>query len=293
MTRGHGRIRRRSRSARRSPTRGGADLFLSIHANSSRNPQGPRHRDLLPELRGNPHAEAVAARENAISAATMKDLQGLVKAITLNSKIDESRDFAAAVQEAMVENIRGRRPRTSDRGVHTAPFYVLIGANMPSVLAEIAFVSQPDEERLLQNVRLSARPSRGASSEACGATSRHSAAPRELDRLESPADLQWPEARRRALVFAAVVSVELDRCRQPSSTCPWVVVSSLSRPATCIGVALAPWDRPRDRLDPCAGRPGPGLSFLGLVFVRRKRRPPARAAPRPFRSPVTRRVIRP
>jgi N-acetylmuramoyl-L-alanine amidase len=97
-----------------------------------------------------PHAEEVAARENAISAATMKDLQGLVKAITLNSKIDESRDFAASVQEALVQNIRGRYPVTN-RGVHTAPFYVLIGANMPSVLAEIAFLSHPEDEKLLKS----------------------------------------------------------------------------------------------------------------------------------------------
>jgi N-acetylmuramoyl-L-alanine amidase len=92
----------------------------------------------------------VAARENAISRATLKDLQSLVKAITLNSKIDESRDFAASVQEAMVENLKPHNPEVTNRGVHTAPFYVLIGANMPSVLAEIAFVSNPSEERLLK-----------------------------------------------------------------------------------------------------------------------------------------------
>ena len=68
----------------------------------------------------NPHAEAVAARENAISAATLKDLQGLVKAITLNSKIDESRDFAASVQEAMVENIREQHPACGPRRAHGA-----------------------------------------------------------------------------------------------------------------------------------------------------------------------------
>jgi N-acetylmuramoyl-L-alanine amidase len=97
-----------------------------------------------------PHAEAVAARENAISPATLKDLQNLVKAIALNSKIDESRDFASSVQEAMVQTIRPIAPDVSDRGVRTAPFYVLIGANMPSILAEIAFVSNPQEERLLR-----------------------------------------------------------------------------------------------------------------------------------------------
>ncbi len=128
----------------------GADLFLSIHANSSRNRSARGIETYFLNFAQDPHAEAVAARENAISAATIKDLQNLVKAITLNSKIDESRDFAQSVQEALVGNLRGADLHVEDRGTRTAPFYVLIGANMPSVLAEIAFVSNPDEERLLK-----------------------------------------------------------------------------------------------------------------------------------------------
>ena len=127
----------------------GADLFLSIHANSSRNATARGIETYFLSFARNPHAEEVAARENAISAATMKDLQGLVKAIALSSKIEESRDFAASIQESMVSNLRGRYP-VADRGVHTAPFYVLIGANMPSILAEIAFVSNPEDERHLK-----------------------------------------------------------------------------------------------------------------------------------------------
>jgi N-acetylmuramoyl-L-alanine amidase len=129
----------------------GADLFLSVHANSSRNSSATGIETYFLNFAANPHAEEVAARENAISRATLKDLQGLVKAITLNSKIDESRDFAASVQEAMVDNLKPHNPGVVNRGVHTAPFYVLIGANMPSVLAEIAFVSNPGEERLLKS----------------------------------------------------------------------------------------------------------------------------------------------
>jgi N-acetylmuramoyl-L-alanine amidase len=128
----------------------GADLFLSIHANASRNPKARGIETYFLNFAQDPHAEAVAARENAISPATLKDLQGLVKAITLNSKIDESRDFATSVQEAMVEQQRPHHD-VEDRGVHTAPFYVLIGANMPSVLAEIAFVSNPDDEKRLKS----------------------------------------------------------------------------------------------------------------------------------------------
>jgi N-acetylmuramoyl-L-alanine amidase len=128
----------------------GADLFLSIHANSSRNPRAKGIETYFLNFAADSHAEAVAARENAISAATLKDLQNLVRAIALNSKVDESRDFAASVQEAMVENMRPHDPGVQDRGVHTAPFYVLIGANMPSILAEIAFLSHPDDEKRLK-----------------------------------------------------------------------------------------------------------------------------------------------
>jgi N-acetylmuramoyl-L-alanine amidase len=127
----------------------GADLFLSIHANSARNPDARGIETYFLSFAQDAHAEAVAARENAVSAATMKDLQNLVKAITLNSKLDESRDFAASVQESMVASLRPVAPAIRDRGVRTAPLYVLIGANMPAVLAEVSFVSNPHDEKLL------------------------------------------------------------------------------------------------------------------------------------------------
>jgi len=125
----------------------GADLFLSIHANSSRSRKARGVETYYLNFATDPHAEAVAARENAISQATLTDLQSLVKAITLNSKIDESRDFATSVHEAVVTTMKPTR----NRGVRTAPFYVLIGASMPSILAEIAFLSHPAEEKLLRS----------------------------------------------------------------------------------------------------------------------------------------------
>ena len=121
-----------------------------MHANSSPNARARGVETYFLNFAKNEHAEEVAARENAISEATLKDLQNLVKAIALNSKIDESRDFASEVQESLVESLRGWDASLPDRGVHTAPFYVLIGANMPSILAEIAFVSHPGEEKLLK-----------------------------------------------------------------------------------------------------------------------------------------------
>jgi N-acetylmuramoyl-L-alanine amidase len=130
----------------------GADLFVSIHANASRNASARGIETYFLSFARSSHAEAVAARENAISTATLKDLQNLVKAITLTSKIDESRDLAASIQESMVTSVREEHP-VPDRGVHTAPFYVLIGANMPAVLAEIAFVSHPEDEKRLRTAQ--------------------------------------------------------------------------------------------------------------------------------------------
>jgi N-acetylmuramoyl-L-alanine amidase len=129
----------------------GADLFLSVHANSSRNPTARGIETYILNFAVDPHAEEVAARENAISPATLKDLQGLVKAIALNSKIDESRDFATSIHESMIARVKAGQSGIQDRGVRTAPFYVLIGANMPSVLAEISFVSNPDDEHILRS----------------------------------------------------------------------------------------------------------------------------------------------
>jgi N-acetylmuramoyl-L-alanine amidase len=126
-----------------------ADLFVSVHANASRNPTANGIETYYLNFAKSPHAEQVAARENAISPATLKDLQNLVKAITLNSKIDESRDLASSIQESMVSGA-GEQHAANDRGVHTAPFYVLIGANMPAVLAEIAFVTHPEDEKRLK-----------------------------------------------------------------------------------------------------------------------------------------------
>jgi N-acetylmuramoyl-L-alanine amidase len=125
-----------------------ADLFLSIHANASRSSRARGVETYFLNFASNPEAQAVAARENAASGRTMHSLPDIVKAITLNNKLDESRDFATMVQRAMVERLRTHAAR--DLGVKQAPFVVLIGAGMPSVLAEISFVTNPQEGRLLR-----------------------------------------------------------------------------------------------------------------------------------------------
>ena len=80
----------------------------------------------------------------------MHNLPDIVKAITLNNKLDESRDFATLVQRAMVDHLASGNKGVRDLGVKQAPFVVLIGAGMPSVLAEISFVTHQQEGRLLK-----------------------------------------------------------------------------------------------------------------------------------------------
>jgi N-acetylmuramoyl-L-alanine amidase len=129
-----------------------ADLFLSIHANSSSLPRitGVETYYLnLPDSRDKDAAD-VAARENASSQKSVFELQDLVKKITLNDKVEESREFAGRVQASLsafsVRNI----PNSRNRGVKKAPFVVLIGAHMPSILAEIGFLTNAREEALLR-----------------------------------------------------------------------------------------------------------------------------------------------
>jgi N-acetylmuramoyl-L-alanine amidase len=130
--------------------REGADLFLSIHANASRNLKARGVETYFLNFAANPDAEAVAARENSTSGQTMHRLHDIVRAIALNNKIDESRDFAATVQKSMVKGLSIRNRELQDRGVKQAPFVVLIGAGMPSVLAEISFVTNKQEGALLK-----------------------------------------------------------------------------------------------------------------------------------------------
>jgi len=130
--------------------RTGADLFLSIHANASRNAQARGVETYFLNFASNPEAEAVAARENSASGKTMHSLPEIVRAIALNNKIDESRDFADMVQKSMVRRLSSKNKTVRDLGVKQAPFVVLIGAGMPSVLAEISFITNKQDGSLLK-----------------------------------------------------------------------------------------------------------------------------------------------
>jgi N-acetylmuramoyl-L-alanine amidase len=127
-----------------------ADLFVSIHANSSRDSDARGVETYYLNFTSSAESLDVAARENAASDKSIHELQDLVKKIALKEKIEESREFASNVQRALHSALATKSPGIRDRGVKKAPFIVLIGANMPSILAEVSFVSNPGDERRLR-----------------------------------------------------------------------------------------------------------------------------------------------
>jgi N-acetylmuramoyl-L-alanine amidase len=118
-----------------------ADLFISVHANSSQDETARGVETYYLNFTSQPDALDVAARENAVSDQSVHQLADLVKKITLKDKIDESREFAADVEKGLYEGLHKGNEGLKDRGVKKAPFVVLIGANMPSILTEISFVT--------------------------------------------------------------------------------------------------------------------------------------------------------
>lgn len=128
-----------------------ADLFLSIHANSAPNRRAKGLETYYLSLATTNEEKQAAALENAVSSKQLSELQNILSDIMKNSKIDESRKFAGTVQSSMARGMKKRYKNVKDLGVKKAPFFVLIGAQMPSVLAEIAFLSNKEEEKLLRS----------------------------------------------------------------------------------------------------------------------------------------------
>jgi N-acetylmuramoyl-L-alanine amidase len=127
-----------------------ADLFISVHANSSRVKTATGVETYYLNFTASPDSLEVAARENASSQRSVSDLGDLIKKIALKDKLDESREFAGQVQQALYGGSQKAGNKTRDRGVRKAPFIVLIGAEMPSILTEVGFLSNPREEALLK-----------------------------------------------------------------------------------------------------------------------------------------------
>ncbi len=128
----------------------GADLFLSIHANSSPYRGAAGVETYVLNFTTSKTALQLAARENATSDRSIHELHGLLEKIALKDKIDESREFAAKLQTALSVVSRNATQGAKNRGIKSAPFVVLIGAEMPSVLAEIGFLTNSSEEMLLR-----------------------------------------------------------------------------------------------------------------------------------------------
>jgi N-acetylmuramoyl-L-alanine amidase len=122
-----------------------ADLFISVHANSSQDASARGVEVYYLNFTSDPEAMTVASRENAVSTESVHELSDLVKKIALKDKIEESKELASDVDASLYGGLRRGNAGLKDRGVKKAPFVVLIGANMPSILAEISFVTNPED----------------------------------------------------------------------------------------------------------------------------------------------------
>ncbi len=132
-----------------------ADLFVSIHINAHPQPSVHGIETFFLNLATNDEAMRVAARENATTSHNISDMQDILSDLMQNSKIEESSRLAEFVQTSMISGLQNHNYRVKNLGVKQAPFYVLIGAEMPAILAEISFVTNPQEaERLKQDTYL-------------------------------------------------------------------------------------------------------------------------------------------
>jgi N-acetylmuramoyl-L-alanine amidase len=138
-----------------------ADMFISIHANSSQDTGARGIETYYLNLRGSAEAMEVAARENATDDQGIHELQDLVKQIARTEKIDESKEFAEDVQDSLSKRIQKTARTVKNRGVRKAPFVVLIGADMPSILTEISFLSNAADEKMLKQPEYRQRVAEG------------------------------------------------------------------------------------------------------------------------------------
>ena len=126
-----------------------ADLFISIHANSSDNRDARGVETYSLGLTASPESTELAAYENAFAQSSLHDLPELIKKITREEKIAESKQLAVDIQSALSQKLQLVSRRETNRRVKQAPFVVLIGADMPAVLSEISFIDNASDENLL------------------------------------------------------------------------------------------------------------------------------------------------
>ncbi len=133
----------------------GADLFVSIHVNANRKRKAKGVETYIQSLRASDReAMVTAARENAMSTKNMSELKSELDRIfadlAKDDKLEESLQLAHTVQTSLVETMKPVQGHVVNLGVKRAFFYVLINTEMPSILAEVGFISNPDEEKLLR-----------------------------------------------------------------------------------------------------------------------------------------------
>ena len=121
------------------------DIFISIHTNSAPRKTARGIEAYYLNITADPRAMEVAAQENAMSSKSIAEMRTILDQILQNSKIAESKILAQYIQESMVGNLRMKFDGIEDLGVKKAPFYVLLGAQMPSALLEVSFLSCQDE----------------------------------------------------------------------------------------------------------------------------------------------------
>jgi N-acetylmuramoyl-L-alanine amidase len=126
-----------------------ADLFISLHINAHRDRTIEGLETYFLNMATDENAVMVAARENATSEKNISDLQTILNDLMMNTKIHESSRLAHKIQAGMLAGVKPRHPGVKDLGVKQAPFYVLIGAQMPAVLVEAGFLTNPKERGLL------------------------------------------------------------------------------------------------------------------------------------------------
>lgn len=128
-----------------------ADIFISIHANASFNRLANGVETYYLNLTNDERAIRVAARENAVSMKKMSDLQYILLDLMKTAKTNESSRLAARVQDSLTAHLKTKYSNIKGNGVKGAPFYVLVGTHMPSILVEVSFISNPEEEARLRD----------------------------------------------------------------------------------------------------------------------------------------------
>lgn len=129
----------------------GADLFISIHCNAARDKQAYGTETYFLSLTKDQRSLAVAARENATTSISRGEMSKVLKQYLLSAKIQESQRLAGYVQNSVVTNMSSKYQPVSNKGVKRAPFIVLIGADIPSILVETAFITNPRDEKRLES----------------------------------------------------------------------------------------------------------------------------------------------